>query len=471
MSNIRLRISSFLLSVVLMGFLSSCKEDEPPLPDNEVSFSASELGFSDEDSQATITIDLTRAADEDKTLHVSFVPTGVTYGVEFTTTPAAVSNAFTLTIPAGSTEASFTVNKAEDIFLEGDESILFTIESADEPFVLSEAITLTLSFSAIVSEGGSMQLQGIIAAEPGSSAGNSVFVDFSANLQTQVARLSWDLGFYSGADFRVMLNNTSAASAVMVNKTDLTQVTEADVNVEDLAIGFASGSFSVYDSVDGALEHMAISAVSATDAENKVWVINRVGGSGAAQATTELMKIRVLRNGSGYTLQYAKGLNTTTFQTATITKNSSVNFSYFHFDNGAVTVEPAKTNWDIQWTWGIYHTPFEGQDVPYAFSDLVFVNHHNGVKVDTVFTADIAYNDFDENDLGDYDLTSYKNVIGAGWRNILESPVGVKADQFYIVQDPQGNIYKLRFINFHPNDGGTRGKPNIQYALVKKADD
>lgn len=472
MNIMRFKFLSLLMSVTLLVTVVSCNEDEPPLPANTATFGTSELGFPDEDTEATVTINFTRAASEDKNLVVSFVPTGVTYGEEFTTSPASTSNTFTLTIPAGETQTNFVVTKSEGIFLEGDESILFTISSAEEPFVLKDNITVKLTFSQIVSAGGTLQLQGLIASEAGSSAGNSVFVDLSANLQTPVARNSWDLGFYSGDDFRLILNNATAASAVMVNKTDLSQVTAEDVNADDLAIGFASGSFSAFDNINGALDHTAISEVSATDADNKVWVINRVGGAGATQAATEWYKIRVLRNGTGYTLQYAQ-VDATTFTTVTIEKNPTLNFSYFHFVNGGVTVEPAKTNWDFQWGWSIYYTTFEGEKVPYAFSDLVFINHHNGVKMDTVFTADVTYAAFSEANLANYDLESVRDGIGSGWRVTSPGaePVGVRSNRFYLIEDSQGNIYKLKFVNFHANDGGTRGKPNIEYALVKKADD
>lgn len=473
MNIMRFKFLSLLLLAILVTVAVSCSEDEPPLPDNEASFSASELGFADDEAQATITINLTRAASEDKVLTVSFVSTGVTYGVEFTTTPAATSNSFELTIPAGSREVSFTVNKVAGIFLEGDESIQFTIQSIDKPFVLDDAVTVNLSFSQIVSTGGTMQLQGLIAAEPGSSAGNTVFVDLSANVQSSVARMAWDLGFYSGSDFRVILNHASAASAVMVNKTDINQVTAADVTASDLAIGFASGSFSAYDSINGNLDHTAISEISAIETENKVWVINRVGGSGAAQPSTAWYKIRVLRNGEGYTLQYAQ-VDANTFTSVNIAKNTLLNFSYFSFGTGAVTVEPVKTNWDFQWSWSIYYTSTDGENVPYAFSDLVFINHHNDVKADTVFTADVTYAAFTAANLVNYDLVSDRDVIGSGWRVTSPGgpdPIGVRTDRFYIIEDSQGNVYKLRFVNFHANDGGTRGKPNIEYALVKKADD
>src|SRR5688572_14633682 len=78
------------------------------------------------------------------------------------------------------------------------------------------------------SSGAQVQLDGIISNEPGSAAGRSVYLDLSSNKTTTVARASWDLGFYSGADFRVILNNTTSAGAKVLNKFDLAQVTAID---------------------------------------------------------------------------------------------------------------------------------------------------------------------------------------------------------------------------------------------------
>lgn len=150
-----------------------------------------------------------------------------------------------------------------------------------------------------------------------------------------------------------------------------------------------------------------------------------------------------------------------------IPKNPAYNFSYFHFEDGAVAVEPAKDRWDFQWTWSIFYTNSGGVNVPYAFSDLVFINHHNDVKADTVFTSDVSYEDFDETHIAATDLVSDRNVIGSGWR-ATTGTVGVITDRFYVVQDSYGNVYKLKFVNFHAADGGTRGKPVIKYELVKK---
>ncbi|PZP51428.1 MAG: hypothetical protein DI598_03250 [Pseudopedobacter saltans] len=46
---------------------------------------------------------------------------------------------------------------------------------------------------------------------------------------------------------------------------------------------------------------------------------------------------------------------------------------------------------------------------------------------------------------------------------------GSRTDRFYIIKDADGNYYKLKFLAMGVNnDGGTRGKPVIQYELISK---
>src|SRR5436190_15493904 len=79
-----------------------------------------------------------------------------------------------------------------------------------------------------LSPGSEVKLNGIISNEAGSAAGNSVYLDLSTNNATAVARTSWDLGFYCGPDFRVVLNNASSAGIKVLTKNDLTAVGAAD---------------------------------------------------------------------------------------------------------------------------------------------------------------------------------------------------------------------------------------------------
>lgn len=441
---------------LLMG---ACKKDDIALPDNTLAFSAATQGISSTDNFITIALNLSRATDVAIPVVVNLDASGVTYGTQFTTTPAAVNNALSLTIPAGSNSVSFTLTKTAGIFLNGNESVSFTVKSAGAPIVLGTTTALKLSFSSITSTGSSLTLEG---GEGGSAAVNSVYVDLSANAQTSVKRTAWDLGFYSGDDFRVILNNAASASVVAVNKTDINTVSASDITLTDLQLGFGTGTFTIFDDVNGDLTKTAIPQVSATGASNKVYVINRVGGSGTTSAAADLYKIRVLRASNGYTLQYAK-LNETSFKTLTIAKNTANNFSFVSFDTGAVSVEPAKDRWDFVWTYSIYYTG----TTPYAFSDLVFTNYLGGTQSAEVLTSTVSYDAYAEGNIASTTFTTSRNTIAANWRNTTGT-IGVKTDRFYVIKDTAGNVYKLKFISFTTQDGGTRGYPKIQYTLVKK---
>ncbi|CAG5005240.1 hypothetical protein DYBT9275_03545 [Dyadobacter sp. CECT 9275] len=462
------KIITSLLVIAFLGSFNACKDDEPPLPDNLAAFESNAQGFDGEEVELKIT--LSRAVSAAVPVSVTLTPAMLTYGTEFTTTPAAANNVITLSVPAGASSVSFKVTKKAGVLLDGDESIQFKISSVGTPVLMGAATELKLSFKAIVSEGTTMQLNGIAANEPGTSAANSVFVDFSTNIATPVLRDSWDLGFNGGTDFRVILNGTNGATAFMINQSDINAVSDKDLDIDTLAFGQGLGTLALIDDYKGDLTKTVIKEISATDADNKVYVFNRKGGTASVLPVDQLYKLRVLRKGTGYTVQYAK-LNETTFKTVDVAKDETYNFKYLSLEKGAtVDAEPLKDRWDIQWGYNTYFTSFGTGLVPYTFSDLVVINSFNKVEAAEVLTSTVTYEAFKEANLTGITFSKDRDAIGSKWR--LTTPpasAGVKTDRFYLVKDSAGNIYKLRFISFLPNDGGERGKPKLEYALVKKA--
>ncbi|ACT95848.1 HmuY family protein [Dyadobacter fermentans] len=460
------KIVRSLLLVAFLGTFNACSDDEPPLPDNLAAFESTEKGFEGEETE--IKIALSRAVDAATPISVSLTPAQLTYGMEFTTTPAAANNAIALTVPAGQSSVSFKVAKKAGVLLDGDESIAFKIASVGSPVLVGTNSALKLSFKAIVSEGTSIQLNGIADKEPGSSAANAVFLDLSSNVQTPVLRNSWDLGFFNGEDFRVTINGTNGASALATTKTDINAVSDKDFVSDSLAVGQGAGKLSLVDNAAGDITKTAIAAVSATDADNKVYILNRKGGSRDVLPAADLYKIRVLRKGSGYTLQYAK-VNETTFKTLDVNKDAAFNFEFISLEKGAtVNVEPAKDRWDLRWGYSMYFTNFGTGLIPYGFSDLVFTNNLANVEAAEVLTTTATYDAFAETNLTGITFSKAADAIGSKWRVTSGGPIGVKTDRFYLIKDTAGNIYKLRFISFHADDSGERGKPKLEYKLVKK---
>lgn len=322
------------------------------------------------------------------------------------------------------------------------------------------------------SNGSTMELNGT-TTNAGANAENSVFVDFSADKQTTVARESWDLGFYTGSDFRVIINNTTFAFAKVTSKTDINAVSSADTVGAVLAFNqnspplLASG---VADDPGGNLSNTSIPAISSTDADNKVVVINR--GTNGGIAPKEYAKIRILRSGAGYTLQYAT-LGATTFKTVQIAKNTDNDFVYVSLGTGAtISTFPLKKAWDIKWGYSVmsFATYF------YGFSDVVTINHLNGVQAFQTIYADAAaatdaFSKFNKDSVAKYTFSSNPHAIGSQWRYTGGPPPSpapfTRKERFYVVKDTEGNIYKMKFLSFASEDGGTRGKPQIKYELIK----
>ncbi|SHG25496.1 HmuY family protein [Dysgonomonas macrotermitis] len=439
------------LSLMFAGlFVTSCSDDDPPLPDNTINFSATELGISETESNKSFTLNIDRAESSDIAVSIGINTNGIDYGDDITTTPAATDNTINVTIPAGSTSATIMVTKVAELF-DGDESISFDIKSVSGGLVLGDKKSLKLTFSAIVSEGASLTLNG---GEGGASAVNSVYVDFSSNEQTSVARNSWNLGFYNGSEFGVILNNVLPATATATDLTVDAVISEADETAykTELSLNYTD-KFAYIDDLSGEISGTIIK-------EGKVYLVN------FAEQTPQLYKVKVSqKDANTYTLQYAAS-NSSTVNSLDIPKDAKYNFTYASFvDNKIVQVEPEKEKWDIQWTRAVYHA----QGIPYVFADMVFINNRAGITAASVeITSTLNYTNVSVTDAANAAFSSDVDVIGSNWRATTGNNAGVTQTHFYLVKDAAGNIYKLRFLKLGVgSDGGTRGYPQIEYALVK----
>ncbi len=440
-------------SFLLVGlFTTSCSDDDAPLPDNTINFSATELGISETETSKSLTINIARKTDAAVTISLSATPKGLSYGTDYTTVPSSENNTLTVTIPAGETSATVEVKKVSTLF-DGDETIDFQINTASSGVVLGDNKTLKLTFSSIVSTGTTLKLEG---GEGGSNAVNSVFVDFSGNEQTPVARKSWNFGFYTGSDFGVILNNTTASTAIEATNQSLDAVISAADSatyVSKLVIGGGEGNFTIIDDVLGDLSQAVIK-------EGKVYVVS------LGESQTPLYKVKVSKKDENtYTLQYAKS-NESTVKSLDIVKNTAYNFIYASItDNKVVSVQPEKVKWDIEWTRAVYKTG----TLPYIFSDFVYINAKGGVQAAEVLVSTVTYDSYGVSNVASTEFLDAVDVIGSKWRsgggpNTLPA---VKSDRFYVVKDAANNVYKVRFISMSGGDGGERGYPVVEYALVK----
>ncbi len=460
---------SFLAFAISLLTVSCRKRADISLPDNLLVFTSSEQGISADENSIEVHLKLSRGTDKDIPVTVNLAGVNATYGTDFTTTPVATNNSITLTIPSGNNETSFTVTKVPGVLFDGDEKVNFSIYSSGAPVLIGNPKTFTLNFAELVATQSSMIMNG-----GGATYGNKVFVDLSANRQTPVQRTNWDLGFYTAAgsdSFRVVLNASCAMMARQINKNDLNTVTAADTTgfTTDVAYSAFAPSptqMAYIDYPDGDLSRTAIGLVSATASDNKVYIVNRGTGIGTPAPARGWKKIRIIRNATGgYTLQYAD-IAATSFSTIDIPKDATYFFKYVSFDNGLVNVEPAKNKWDFAWCYSGYVFNFGGE-VPYMFQDFIVQNRN--VAVAKVLVATKTYEAFNETSLTDGTITSWstsQSSIGSDWRATQPAPAA-NTDRYYIIRDGDGNFYKVRFKGL--TDGGVRGFPSFEYALVKHA--
>lgn len=464
----------YLFIVILFVGFTSC-EDELQLPDNVIEFESNQLGFSSLESELTININFSRESAEAGNIEVTATLTGLEYGVQFTTEPAMEAGKITIPVVAGATSASFKIIKAEGFGLVGDETIKFTITSSVDALVLGENAELTLSFAEIVAALGSFEPNVGGDLQP-----NKVFVDLSGSRQYFLSRSDWDLGFYAADDkFVVILNSSTGMMARALNKNSLNDVTASDTTGfgQQLSLaavfaavmgpppGWISETINWIDDPAGNLDATAIDAVSATDSDNKVYIVNR--GKNADGSERGWKKVRIIRNGNGYTVQHAN-ISATSFESINVAKDDDYVFNYVHFTNGLVEAEPKKEAWDIAFTVFTNSFPLDASTfIPFEFKDFVIQNRSTSTL--QIMTSTKSFESFAESDLIGLTLSTSQKGIGSSWRSIpsnSSTPPSVNSDRFYIVKDGANNYYKIKFTAL--TKSGERGHPAFNFELVKK---
>lgn len=467
-------VRSFLLLSFVGLVFNSCKKDDPPLPPNQVNFSATTLGFESSSNELKVTVQLNRAEAAAVPVVIGVQAEGLTAGVDFNTTPgiSAIDGNITATIPANSASTEITITKSASLLLSGTEKIKFTINSAGSvaPGANKEVV---ISLSAIVSAGATnFVLPGKTTGPTGSNYANGVYVDLSNNAAVPVDRKSWNIAFTTDGTFRVILNPAYQTTAAKLNKTDITTpITTADTTGIELNHDiFNPATVALADDWTGELTNTVVGDIPASEADSKVFIISFEGN----KTRDKWLKVKVSRNGSGYKVQYAN-ITSNTLTTKNITKNSDYNLVFLSLETGdVVSAEPRAKNWDFQWSYSTYNS---GLGSPYWFQDFILLNYiggaqaaqklvfeSNGTTPASEATTIAAFNAFTASDVASLTFSNKRDAIGDKWRVTTGS--GIRRDRFYVIKDPNGKIYKLRFVKMGVGDTGERGRPEIDFKLL-----
>ncbi|MPS71811.1 MAG: hypothetical protein E2590_01520 [Chryseobacterium sp.] len=317
----------------------------------------------------------------------------------------------------------------------------------------------------------------------GATQPNQIWYDLSTGEKSSNRRTDWDLAFYSGDDFKVMINSSIMMAAGKIpNVTDINKVKESDVAALKTKVqvaNFDPANVSYIDDVEGNFPagYTAIEEIKAVDSENAIYLVNMgkdiydgavpLGSVATGGAERGWMKIQITRAGtSAYKIKFA-GIEETDHKEYIINKDVKHNYSFFSLKNNKeVFIQPEKQNWDLGFT--VFTNVIEGAGT-YIYADFVLTNIMGGagsyeVRVTAPATVTEAYNNFK---VSDVDLAKMSFIdqrsIGANWRN----PVGtngleVYTDRFYIIKDPDGFYFKLKFLRM-TNQKGERGHPLFEY--------
>ncbi|MCD0473746.1 HmuY family protein [Flavobacterium sp. EDS] len=465
-----------ILSFVLLAFIACNSDNDEAVAVNTVAFATTSVNL----TSATTPIEIKFATPTATagSVTVSFVETAVAIGADFTTLPAAIGKTVVIPFEKNVSSVSFTFNKIKDAVEGQVKNVVFTILSATINTTIAENKTIQVNFNETASLGSSL------APEVGGpTMPNQVFVDLSSGKMTSVLRTSWDLGFYSGTDFRVVINHTVKMSAKQTASTNIDEVQEEDATM----IVNGNGSLAQVDNPTGDIAKTAIAAISAIDVDNKVYLIN-MGSNPASEKPTPgkegsgtgssrgWKKIRILRSGNDYKVQYAD-IAATTHEEIIVTKNAAYNFTFLSLlDKKTVSVEPQKAQWDISFTSFTNTTSMGAGLVPYNFADFVLGNLKGGATAYQVLTTAFTYDAFTLANVDNTKFTEDQRNIGSNWRSTTGggtdangnpiSALVVRTDRFFVVKDPAGNVYKVKFTG-GLNAGGERGYPTFQYVLLK----
>lgn len=466
-----------LLTLFLL-VLTACEKDNDSATQNAVGFANSQVNLVE--TTTDIVLNFESATAKSGTLNINFTGTNAVLGTDFNFSIApTTSGSLAVPFETGATTVRFQITRLTQAIEGQAKSVSFQIVGSTDAnvTVAAEAASLVANFNEVPVT----QLTKAPAVG-GPNVPNIVYVDLSSGAELQVPRASFDLGFYSGTDFRVVINGALKMAAKQLSVNDITIPQEIDSSVavgEGGGTGVVNGNPAYVDNPAGDLSQTAIAEVAANDADNKVFLINRgfdiataapgIGSVNAYGSARGWLKIRVLRNGNGYKLQYAAP-EATTFNEVLVTKNSAYHFTFVNLSNGnIVAAQPEKTKWDLQFTPFTNHTNFGTGTVSYAFQDFIVSNALGGTRIYQVLNSEgVLYANYSLANVvnANFETTAAadQRAIGSSWRNGggPTSLPSARDDRFYILKDTAGNIYKLRFISL-VNAQGERGNPSFEY--------
>lgn len=268
-----------------------------------------------------------------------------------------------------------------------------------------------------------------------------VYYDLETNTVVgQNLKTAWDLAFECNGE-NVFLNSSKIMYAWNTQSTNFSSVTDT--------IGFYHGR-----GWDEASGNSDSTAIGNWQGNNFVYVIDRgYDESGIHQGFRKIQFLSV--NSSSYSIRFAE-LNGNGDTTFTIPKDTAYNFTFLSFQNNGslLQIEPPKHAWDLVFTQYTHIFYDEIPVTPYLVTGCLL----NSYQTSALLDSNISFENIDFNYASGKILSPNRNSIGYDWKEYIGSTYVTKPQFNYIIQDANGILYKLHFIDFYDNTG-EKGNP------------
>ncbi|MBK7248828.1 MAG: HmuY family protein [Flavobacteriales bacterium] len=321
------------------------------------------------------------------------------------------------------------------------------------------AVVMACAFSSCVKEelpvpkqtrgGNSMQGEGEwfeCVANVGVDYANQLWFDLGTqSVVAQNSKMDWDLAFQCAPDgWQVRLNYSRLMRAHRTGQAEITEPTDTT--------GY--GNTWKIDLPNGRPDSMAIGDWRS---EHPVFVLDM--GYNVIGLPMGLKKVQVTDvSAASFSFRTAK-LNGSNVQEYTIQKDPARAYVHFNFTSGsAVNIAAPLGSYDMVFTQ--YTEQFYAPDPYLSYIVTGTVNGYSGARVAqlsgdfaSITLADTVANPF----------STDEDIIGYDWKDYSfdTGTYEVYSNQVYIVQDTDGNFYKLHFIDYY-NDIGQRGSPKFE---------
>ena len=463
----KLGIFSFI--AVLFVLASCSKDDSSSQEPLVISFEKTAIDFSEIQDQENIALVFSQRPSSSGVLYISVEGTNAAYDTDYKTVPEVTGNEIALPFATGQESLNFTFKNLIYPFDRGDKQVDFKITRIEYPSETSIQGYSTLSVSFEKFTGG------FLAPNIGGpNQPNQVYIDLSKGKLIDIKRDSWDLGFYAGNDFKVILNGSVSMAATTLTETNFSNVTEASVaSLKNLVVtGNYNPTNTVYiDNPNGSLDGVVINNISDNEATSPVYLINlgyavgtttpNVGSVAINSEHRGWKKMKINKVGSNYKIQYAN-LDGTEFNEKTISKASGYNFTFYSLlTNQTKQIQPEAKNWDLVFTVFTNIIPSAGS---YVYSDYVINNIHGGALAYKVSTSNFTYENFRLSNIDQSLFTQDQRNIGDSWRVVTPSAT-VNNSVFYVVKDTEGNYYKVKMLSVVSAEG-VRGNVTFEYEVI-----